>query len=173
MDEYIYDLLDVEKELEGRGLKIYTKPTIINRIKKLKLYNRGLAHKVSNGFETQDGRTGTRWVLNFKGYQELIDDLSMKSIEEDLAIKEAQTQMIFSEDKKGRGVDKKKRVRRTKAQIEHDNKYDKIEVELEKELRAKVEGYSAIRGIDSNQFMVEAIKEKLNNELEKIKGLLA
>lgn len=102
MNEFIYDLRNVENELEARGINVPTKVTLINRIKKLRMYSQGKAMKTSNGFITNDGKKGSKWLLTEEGMEELIKEFTEeKNIEFDF------TKELIKD------LDKKQRLRKT------------------------------------------------------------
>ena len=155
MNEFIYDLGYIIRELEDKGIKVPTTATIINKIKRLKLYNRGEARKFENGFITTKGKKGSKWLLTEDGMKELIDELTKAKYPPfDL-----QTELIKEKEKKGR-------LRKT----DHNSYLVEVDAEIVNKFQAK--GYKwkedisrLINSLLESQYQVYDAIEKKTHEL--------
>lgn len=75
----------------------------------------------------------------------------------------------------GRGKDKKPRYRRTKAEIENDRDYTKIEVEIKKGIISTLESYLKVANLNEKEYFNQLIEKDLKdkeNDLKALEGLL-
>lgn len=74
-----------------------------------------------------------------------------------------------------RGSDKKPRTRRTKAEIQNDREYTKIEVEVKKDIIPTLESYLKVANLNEKEYFNQLIEKDLKdkeNDLKALEGLL-
>lgn len=165
MNEFIYDLGYIIRELEDKGIKVPTTATIINKIKKLKLYNRGEARKFENGFITTKGKKGSKWLLTEDGMNELIDELTKKENTPGMELFEGDyllDHITLREPEKN----KKGRLRKT----DHNSYLVEVDAEIVNKFQAK--GYKwkedisrLINSLLESQYQIYDAIEKKTHEL--------
>lgn len=169
MNEFIYDLGYIIRELEDKGIKVPTTATIINKIKRLKLYNRGEARKFENGFITTKGKKGSKWLLTEDGMNELIDELTKKENTPGMELFEGDyllDHITITPEIREPVKNKKGRLRKT----DHNSYLVEVDAEIVNKFQAK--GYKwkedisrLINSLLESQYQVYDAIEKKTHEL--------